>query len=718
MTDETTLGDDRLRVLKDGEMFALFNRFGDIHERGSRTQGIYYCGTRFLSRFELSVDDKLPVLLSATTKDHNAVLTADLATPTDPRLVGEGLDADPVHILRSSFLLDHTCYSRIMLHNYSPKPVKHVLKVRFAADYVDLFEVRGFNRHKRGQVQPMVVETGTVVTGYLGLDGALRQTRISFSTAPSRLDDQSAEFDLALQPGTSFTVEVRIHCLQPTDPQLHPDPHPDYDGGFGALTEKMQRARKTACYITTSNEIFNQWLDRSFEDLQMLLTHTEFGRYPYAGTPWFSTPFGRDGIVTALECLWIDSSIAKGVLSFLAATQATDYDPARDAEPGKIIHEMRQGEVPDLSELPFGRYYGSADATPLFVFLAGAYFKRTGDLELIRTLWPSIQSALAWIETDGDKDQDGYVEYGRMAPSGLVHQGWKDSRDCIFHADGSSAVGPIALCEVQAYVYGAWTQAAMLAEALGLKQQAVTLREKAEDLKDRFDRDFWCDELGTYALALDGQKRPCRVRTSNAGQCLFSGIALPSRAVSVATQLLSDVGYSGWGIRTLAASERRFNPLSYHNGSVWPHDNALIALGFAAYGLQSHAAHILEGLYQASYNFDLHRLPELFCGFQKRAGEGPTLYPVACNPQAWAAGAVYLVLQASLGLVLNDKDSTVEFHSPVLPPCLDEVLLKHLRVGGGYVNLRLRRHEQDVSVDVLHAEGDIRQHIIKGNSHV
>ncbi len=713
MTDETTLADDRLRVLKDGEMFALFNRFGDIHERGSRSQGIYYCGTRFLSRFELSVDGKLPVLLSSTTKDDNAVLTADLATPTDPRLVGEGLDKDPIHIFRTSYLLDHTCYTQIVLRNFSVKSARHVVQLRFSADYADVFEVRGFQRKKRGTIQPFSLKNETLIYSYLGLDGELRQTHIIFSQPPNRLVDGAAEFDVALGPKESFTVEVRIHCMQPSDPLPHPNPYTHYNTGFEALTRKMREARGRACSITTSNEVFNQWLDRSFEDLQMLLTQTDSGSYPYAGTPWFSTPFGRDGIVTALECLVIDPQIANGVLSFLASTQATAYEPERDAEPGKVIHEVRQGEVSQLNELPFGRYYGSVDATPLFVYLAGAYFQRTGDLELIRGLWPNIQAALAWIEGDGDKDQDGYVEYGRQAPLGLVHQGWKDSKDPVFHSDGTSAQGPIALCEVQAYVYGAWMQAASLANALGLHADAIALQQKAHDLQIRFDRDFWCEDIGTYAIALDGQKRPCRIQTSNAGQCLFSAIALPHRAPLIAEQLLNDANYSGWGVRTLAANEQRYNPLSYHNGSVWPHDNALIAYGFSRYGLQHHASRLLEDLFQASSNFDLHRLPELFCGFPKRTGEGPTLYPVACNPQAWAAGAVFMILQATLGLVINDKESTVEFHSPVLPPCLDEIVMKKLRVGTGSADLRLRRYNQGVSVDLLHADKDIRLHIIK-----
>jgi glycogen debranching enzyme len=411
--------------------------------------------------------------------------------------------------------------------------------------------------------------------------------------------------------------------------------------------------------------------------------------------------------------LWVDEKIAAGVLRTLAATQATNFDPGSDAQPGKILHEARNGEMANVGEVPFRRYYGTVDATPLFLMLAGMYFERTADRKLIFELWPNIKAALHWIDTYGDRDGDGFVEYFRETDSGLANQGWKDSHDAVFHSDGSGAEGPIALCEVQGYVFAAKRAAAAMARVLGDGELARQLEEEAEHLREQFERAFWCPDLGTYALALDGDKRPCRVRASNAGHALFTGIADPQRARQTADTLMSPESVSGWGIRTLSCGEARYNPMSYHNGSVWPHDNALTALGFARYGFKAEAARVLEGLFSAATHQESRRLPELFCGFIRRPHRGPTAYPVACSPQAWSAATPFGLLAACLGLHLVHDDDQVCFQNPVAPEFLQEVVIRNLRLGPSRMDVRLHRYGHDMTANVLSRAGTAGLVVVK-----
>jgi glycogen debranching enzyme len=478
--------------------------------------------------------------------------------------------------------------------------------------------------------------------------------------------------------------------------------------GLRAAFQEQRTASRDITTISTSNPIFNEVMCRSMADLAMLTTGTAEGPYPYAGIPWYSTTFGRDGIITAMQMLWCNAGIAKGVLKRLAAYQANAFDPQADAEPGKILHEMRGGEMAALREVPFKLYYGSVDATPLFVMLAGLYSEHTGDIETLRELWPHVEAALRWIDGPGDPDRDGFVEYNRADEKGLVNQGWKDSQDAVFHADGSIALGPIALCEVQGYVYAAKRAAARGARRLGKLALGGTLDAQATKLAKRFETEFWCQDIGSYALALDGKKQPCCVRTSNAGQVLFSGIATPERAAMVMRDLMRPSFFSGWGIRTVAREERRYNPMSYHNGSVWPHDNALIAAGFARYGYKNGIDRVFKGLFDAASYMDLRRLPELYCGFQRGRQRGPTLYPVACSPQAWAAGTPLMLLQSSLGLEFDQDNNEILLREPRLPAFLEEVKLRNLSLGKSNVDLMLRRQGNDVSIQVLRNEGQIR----------
>jgi glycogen debranching enzyme len=701
--------DETSRVLKDGETFAIFDHFGDIRPTGLGEEGLYHEGTRFLSCLLLGLGKDRPLALSSTVKEDNDLLAIDL---TNHDMARDGHVAVPrgtLHISRMKLLWRGVCYERLRVRNYGLAPVDVAFTLRFAADFVDIFEVRGSKRTRRGEYLEPDVEDGAVGLGYRGLDGVTRRTRLSFRPAPTELSEDEAAFAVSLLPQQEATIYLTVACVVDgtTPPVL------GYDQAINEAVAAVEAAKSGTTVFSDANKSYSAWVNRAAADLHMLVAQTPEGPYPFAGVPWFSTPFGRDGIITALECLWLNPALARGVLAYLAATQATEVVPEQDAEPGKVLHETRGGEMAALKEIPFGRYYGSVDATPLFVFLAGAYYERTADRAFVESIWPHVEAALRWIDQYGDADDDGFVEYQRHSPTGLVHQGWKDSHDAIFHADGTLARPPIALCEVQGYVYAARRAAATLATALGQAGRAEELTRQAQALQERFEEAFWCEDLSTYAVALDGAKQPCRVRTSNAGHCLLTGIAEREHARRTAATLLDHDSFSGWGVRTVAASEARYNPMAYHNGSVWPHDNALIAYGLARYGLKEGVLQILNGLFDASLFLDLHRLPELFCGFPRRPGEGPTLYPVACSPQAWSAAAVFLLLQASLGLVINGLEKQLSFSYPLLPEFLKEVRLTNLRVGSATVDLRLLRHGQDVGINVLRREGDFHLMMMK-----
>jgi glycogen debranching enzyme len=693
-------GDERHLVLARGDSFALFDRHGDIRPTATGRHGLFFDGTRFLSTLRVRLAQRRPLLLSSGTRGGNEGLSVHSTNPD----VREGdtlrLPRESVYLHRSIELLDGGCRMEFSLRSYAPGPLALELEFSFGSDFADVFEVRGARREKRGSLAEPVVGPDSVELAYLGLDRIARHTRLAFEPTPKAIGPDFAHFAVELVPGERSSLSLVIDC------ELRGGEQRRRAGAF-ALPRAPRREPPSALFISSSNPAFDSWVRRSASDLSMLTAETHCGPYPYAGVPWFGTPFGRDALIAAYSVLWLDPALARGVLRFLAATQSDRHDASEDAEPGKIVHEMRSGEMAALGEVPFGRYYGSVDTTPLFLLLAASYHDRTGDDDLMRELWPNFARALAWLDGPGDPDGDGFVEYLQRSATGLQNQGWKDSHDSIVHADGSLATGPIALCEVQAYVYAAKLGLARSLRQLGEAREATALEEAATRLRTRFLEAFWCPDIGTYALALDGAKRPCRVRASNAGHALFSGIATRDHAALVAETLLSDDLFSGWGVRTLGASSARFNPMSYHNGSVWPHDNALLAHGLARYGATAAVNRILSAAFDASRHFDDARIPELLCGFTRVPGEAPTSYPVACSPQAWSAASVFLLLQSVLGLKVDARKRQIRLTRPALPSFVDWLVIRELTVEGSSIDLLCERAGDHVDLRVLRQTGDL-----------
>jgi glycogen debranching enzyme len=708
--------EDQPQVLKSGATFAIFDRFGDAGALAPGHEGLYHQDTRFLSHLELTLNSVRPLFLGASLQEDDSLLAIDLMNPDLATEAGElMLRKGTLHVFRGKTLWEGACHEHIRLAHHGEHAVTVRLELAFGADFADLFEVRGMRRERRGEALPPRVGRGEVVLAYRGLDGVERRTVLRFEPAPHDIGDGRVGWVLPLDPGSEHHLFCGVRCIEDAAgdaPREALAAATDEARGYFAAIKQGGLARQQAaarrCQVRTSNPLVNLWLERSVADLTMLVTELPTGPYPFAGVPWYSTTFGRDGIITALEYLWVDPHLARGVLAFLAATQARESDPTRDAEPGKILHEARSGEMARLREIPFGRYYGSVDATPLFLVLAAAYWRRTADTDFLRRLWPNLLLALQWLQRHGDLDGDGFVEYARRSRDGLVQQGWKDSHDSVFHRDGHLAEPPIALCEVQGYVYQAKRALAEVARELGDTALAQQLGHEAERLRQRFQEAFWCESLGTYALALDGHKARCEVLSSNPGHCLWSGIAAPEHARRIVEGLMAPALFSGWGLRTIGVGQPRYNPMAYHNGSIWPHDNALAAVGMARYGHTEAAMQLLAALFEASLHFDLYRLPELFCGFARRPGAGPTQYPVACAPQAWAAAAPFAMLQACLGLEVDAPRGEVCLRVPRLPPFIDWLRIEALHVDGRRCDLLLQRYERSVGVEVLRKDAGLR----------
>lgn len=696
-----TIIESKTLVLNYGDTFQVFNELGDILPGAMKSQGLFHKDTRFLSRFSLKINDYRPVLLNSGIKEDNEIFVANLTNDSIIRNEELKIPEGSIHIKREKVTTDASTFEKVTIYNYTQTEYQLRITFEFDSDFADIFEVRGMKRPKRGNVdQPALSSSQKVILKYSGLDNSKRETCLCFSPEPKLLNEKKATYELTLQEHSSYEINVNIFCSI----NVEDDTSKKFENALTQVLNNIKNFDNKIANLSTSNDSLNHWINRSKADLISLLADTPYGLYPYAGVPWYNTAFGRDGILTAYQVLWVAPSIAEGVLKFLSKTQATKVNASKDAEPGKILHETRSGEMVELNELPFKNYYGSLDATPLFVVLAGEYYKRTANLELIKEIWSSIKAALNWIDEYGDLDNDGFVEYQHKAENGLTNQGWKDSYDSISYENGVLAEPPIALCEFQGYVYAAKMNASMLAEELGEKENANKWKEEAKILKTRFNDTFWNDDLNCYILALDGQKKPCNVVSSNAGHCFFTDIVEEKYAERLTATIMGPEMNSGWGIRTLSSDAARYNPMSYHNGSIWPHDTALIAYGLSKYGRTKEALEIFKGLFDTSLYVEAKRLPELYCGFPKD-GDAPVLYPVACSPQAWAVASSYMVLQACLGLEINALKKQIILNDPQIPEEADHITINNLLIGNTSLSLEIRRITNDTVVSVFN-KGD------------
>jgi glycogen debranching enzyme len=690
-------------VIKHGNAFVVTDPWGDFSLQFQGDLGFFVGDTRFLHFLELRLCRQRPLVLGRSISDDNLQIAVDL-TNVDLSDDRGAVPANALYIQRLVTLYERQLFETFTVTSYLDTPVEVPLELRFAADYADIFEVRGTARAQRGHAEPPAVNGRVVRLGYRGLDGVGRWTELAFGIHPDLLSAELAVFRLRLMPQRPLRLAVVVTAQ--VEGQSRP-PHLAVGEVVRRLRDEDEGRRRAMARITTGNAQFNAMLSRAAADLRMLQTETPDGRISYAGIPWYATTFGRDSLITALQLLPFDPGLAASTLRVLARYQATTDDPFLDAEPGKILHEYRTGEMANCREVPFIPYYGTVDATPLFLVLLAEYVRHTGDLRLARELWPAAERAAAWLDGPGDADGDGYIEYCRRSPQGLVNQGWKDSWDSVMHASGELACPPIALCEVQGYQYAARLGLAGLAERLGDPARAARLRERAERLARSFAVDFWLPEEGTYALAVDGTRRRCEVVASNPGHCLWTGIAAPEHAPAIAKRLMAEDMFTGWGLRTLSSREVRYNPMSYHNGSVWPHDNAIAAAGFRRYGLTEPIVALTTALFEASLAFEHSRLPELFCGFARQARLGVTRYPVACSPQAWAAGAIFQLLAACLGLSGEPLENRVTLVSPVLPPWLEWVEIYGLELGRSNIDLRVVHGREAASVELIGRRGEI-----------
>ena len=699
-------------TLVDGKTFLSTTVSGDINPPGAPDVGFFHDDTRFLSQLELRVGGQRTVVLSSSTEK---TFTSQIELTTGNITLRDSLDLpeNTIHIRREQLLSSGTFFDRFTFENFNLIPVEFVIELKFDSDFVDVFQVRGVARSQHGQYYRPVVRKDSIKFVYHGLDDRWRSTEVRLGPEPHQIENETARWQIKLPPSRKIDIEVQVV------PYVSPGAGPEFTveqkvgrSQQGYLESRRSRRHAFARWesgvtkFNCSNEVYATSLATATSDFHALLIPDGEQHVIAAGIPWFATLFGRDSIIAAYQSLILEPQLAIDTLRVLARYQGSEVSDWYDEQPGKILHEYRTGEMVRNREMPFGPYYGSVDSTPLFLILLSETFNWTADEHLVQELLPNVYRALDWMDRYGDLDGDGFVEYQRRTSRGLANQGWKDSWDGVMHRDGSVAQTPIALVEVQGYVYEAKYRISSLLRHFGDIATADRLKRDANELQRRFEKAFWMPKQNYYALALDNAKKQVQVVASNPGHLLFCRIVGKERARAITQRLMADDMFTGWGWRTLAASEPVFNPLSYHRGSVWPHDNSLIAHGMALNDLRGPALHCLTSLYQASLNFRDYRLPELFCGVQRGEHDEPVHYPVSCSPQAWASGAMFLMLTSVLGIRPSAQRRELNIVNPALPQWLDYLHIRNLRVGKSRVGLDFTRRGERTFCNVVDLEGE------------
>jgi glycogen debranching enzyme len=728
-------------TLKDDDLFLLTDTLGNIGgcagDGQNDSMGLFCKDTRFLNRLELQIEGRSPILLSSTA-EKGFILSVLCTNPH----IEDRIKPDSIGVKRE-LVLNGGLFEEIEISNYGTTAVSFELSLSFDADFMDLFEIRGFAREKRGRLLRLMPEKGEaftvesseiksenlelepdpesgassaplypdpdkeVVLAYQGLDGSLFESAIQFAhRQPDFFKGNTAIWQLTMESHETQVLGYRLQMLNSGRSASTVIAPSTLAQAKAAELMEEQSWRQQATRVRADKNTFNQIIERAEQDVYLLRQSFGKGKVLSAGVPWFSTLFGRDSIIASSQILMLDPQVARETLTILAQYQGKTEDEWRDEQPGKILHEIRFGEMARCQEIPHTPYYGTVDATPLWLMLYAEYFAWTADYETLEALWGNALAAMDWI--DRSMKQTSYLSYFRKSKRGLNNQGWKDSGDCIVNRRGQLAEGSIALCEVQAYVYAAKVRLAQIARMKKRIDLADRWEEESRDLKTRFNRDFWMEDQDFCALALDGDGKPVDSITSNPGHCLSLGIFTPEKAYSVAERLRAPDMFNGWGIRTLSSLSPAYNPMGYHIGSVWPHDNALTAMGLRSLGLVDQALELAQGILDMTKRQPYQRPPELFCGFERVNDSDPVQYPVACTPQAWATGSVFQLMQMMVNLVPDAPSNTLRIIDPALPASINYLSLHNLRVGPTLLDLEFERSGTTTACRVSKKRGNLR----------